>query len=378
MNALLDPRLAQCDVLQLTRLLLRPPAALARPPAIDEVLRFRADIEAGFPMRNVSDIRLGASGGAGSVAQITTPDFCVGSVLGPLPQAYLEWMRDQVREGHGATRDFLDLFNHRMNVLRFRVRAELDLALNNQVPERTLLAHWIASLMGLGQPHAASQVPLRMRQWLGMGEWLANIRRSAAGVERVLSTCLGCPVRLTPFTPHWRALGKSNEHRLGQRRLGESAYLGQCYWDVRAAVTLDIGPLHYDTLLALLPPLRDTSSAEPDASNEGALSARQMLQRWIAQADGPGAMNHHTLHTLVRLLTERRHDAWINLQVRAREVPPSYLHAQAGDATAPGLRLGQTAWLKSRNRHGVLHRGGRLQLNVARYFMATERSQEWL
>lgn len=375
MNTLMDPRLAQCDILQLTRLLLRPRAALDHAPAIDEVLRFRADLEAGFPMRNVSDIRLGAPGAGGSVAQITTPDFCVGSVLGPLPQAYLEWLRDQVREGHCATQDFLDLFNHRMNVLRYRVRAELDLALNNQLPERTLLAQWLASLMGLGQPHAASQVPLRMRQWLGMGEWLANIRRSAVGVERVLATCLGSPVRLTPFTPLWRALGSSNEHRLGQRRLGESAYLGQRYWDVRAAVTLDIGPLPYASLLALLPPLQGTGATAPDAPEDSALSARQLMQRWIAEPDRPRTMNHHAMSALVRLLTDRRHDAWIHLLVHAREVPPSHLHGPGADAAAPGMRLGQTAWLKSRSRHGVVHRGGPRQLRVARFFMATERSE---
>lgn len=386
MNAL-EQQFQKFDFLQLVRVLLRPPRADAPPLLPDQVLRFRADLGAAFPGHNASaldwlpavpapdDIALDAP--PRQLMQVSTPDFCVGSVLGPLPEAFLEWMRDLERVGNVGMRDFLDLFNHRINVLRYRVRAEFEPGLNNQVPERTLQAQWLGALMGVGSDGAASQLPLRERNWLGIGELLANNRRSAAGVVQVLGAHLRCPVQLVPLMPAWRLLGERNEQALGQRRLGQDSLLGRSLWDVQAGVRLNVGPISYAVMVGLLPPTPDQAAP---ASREGAPSAaappsaRELMRQWRTEQDAlacgataQASAGHAALAALVRLMLDRRHDAQLHIRVPERDIPPSTLTAQPAPGLA-GLRLGQTAWLKSRRRPGQTRarRGARTRLRTVR------------
>lgn len=373
-EAAFEQHLRRSDFLQMVRTLLLPRKPGEAPLDIDQAVRFRAELGAQFPGRNATWIERHRDPVALFPPKeapqdddrflplqhrrmlVTTPDFCVGSVLGPLPEAFLEWMRDLERAGQPGMRDFLDLFNHRINTLRYRVRAEFEPGLNNLPPGRTLQAEWLASLMGVGNEAAASQIPLRERNWLGIGELLANNRRSAAGAEQVLTAHLRCRVRLTPLVPNWRLLGKYNEQRLGTRRLGVDALLGRSTWDIQAAVRLDAGPLDYAAMVALLPPL---TRQAPDPGSTARDLQRQWRERQDALAGGNAAEvagGWDALVALVRLMLDRRHDAHFHIQVRERGIPPSVLtaHPPAGQA---GLRLGQTAWLKSRNRAGHTHRG---------------------
>ncbi len=382
MDTLLEERLRRCDFLQLVRTLLRPHEAGHPPRKLDRAVSFRADLGAAFPGRNATALE--EIGGAQDIGpwslipaadaryvrpnrprvRITTPDFCVGSVLGPLPEAFLEWMRDLERAGNHGMRDFLDVFNHRINALRYYTRSTFEPGLNNLPPERTLQAEWLGSLMGVGSEDAAGQIPLRERNWLGIGELLANNRRSAAGVEQVLAAHLRCPVRLTPLVPVWRPLGKDNEHALGARRLGIDSLLGRSLWDVQAAIKLDIGPVDYAGMAALLPPLpvrpADLVPATPQGDEP---SARDLQRQWRAQqvavASGQQprvADGHEALAALVRLMLDRRHDARLDIHIPERGVPPSLLTTFPAPGLG-GLRLGQTAWLKSRSRSGRVRRG---------------------
>lgn len=366
-RATLGANFGRFDFLQLIRVLLRPgqPGAPARPP--DDVVRFRADLSAAFPGRNASAVDARDTG----LVEISTPDFCVGSVLGPLPPAFLDWMRDLDRMGATGMRDFLDLFNHRINVLRYRVRAEFEPGLNNDAPARTREAQWLGAIMGVGGAAEASQIPLPERQWLGIGELLANGRRSAAGVVQVLATYLECRVRLEPLVPRWRPTGGSNHHLLGTRRLGEDTLLGRSLWDIQSAVRLHAGPIGYETMVKLLAPLAP-ATAQGSRAPRGSARALQRDwredQRLLAAGRKPATpppLPHTVLLALVRLMLDRRHDAELLLHVREQGIPPSQLTAHPPHTQA-GLRLGQTAWLKSRSRAGHLHRGPRARVRSVR------------
>ncbi len=366
----LETRFGNYDFLQLVRVLLRPREVGQAPLTPDQALRFRADLGGGFPGRNASALQLiGQRPAAHSpllaltdpellptqhtLVQITTPDFCVGSALGPLPDPFLEWVRELDQAGKPAMREFLDLFNHRFNVLRYEARAQFEPGLNNRAPEDTVTAHWLGALMGIGCEAAASQLPMRPRNWLGIGELLANSRRSPAALMQVLTAHLGCPVVLTPLVPAWRPLGSANQQALGQRRLGQDSRLGRRVWDVQASVKLTLGPLPYAAMVALLP-TRDLSLATLPATLP---TARDLQRQWRAHQTSteltpPDDTNGYAaLVALVRLMLNRRHDAEIDILVPERSIPPSHLSARPAPGQA-GLRLGQTAWLKSRSRSG--------------------------
>jgi type VI secretion system protein ImpH len=363
MNSI-DSRLAGFDFLQLVRVLLRTETTDQSRRDVDSAIRFRAELGASFPARNATQIELvsaePAMPGTGRLTndleavskriQITTPDFCIGSVLGPLPSAFLEWVRDLERDGKPGMREFLDIFNHRLNVLRYLVREQFELGLNNHIPERTTLSKWLASLMGFSNQDIASQIPLRARNWLGIGELQANSRRSAASVQQVLAAYLDRAVHLVPFTPQWRELGRENEHRLGQRRLGQDTFLGQRYWDIQAAVTLQVAPMDYRTMLSLLP----ANAARPrNAALSDRKTARDLLRGWHqhyraseVQAPDRRTSSYESLAAIIHLMLDRRHDAYVRLSVLDATIPPSFLGGK-DPMTRTELRLGQTAWLKS-------------------------------
>jgi type VI secretion system protein ImpH len=390
MSTVLEERFRNFDFLQLVRVLLRPAAPGQPPLEPDEAIRFRADLGAAFPGRNASALDTIPAPRSGEplnkvpeadapymprshpLVRVTTPDFCVGSVLGPLPEAFLEWMRDLERAGSHGMRDFLDLFNHRINVLRYKVREAFEPGLGNLIPERTLEAQWLGSLMGVGSEDAASQIPLRARNWLGIGEFLADNRRSEAGVVQVLAAYLRCPVRLEPLIAQWRLLGGANEHALGGRRLGQDSLLGRSVLDVQAAVRLDIGPVSYAAMVELLPAPAGRGAQAETSGSVPVATAREMRRAWRKRQDGTASgtvaqspHRHEALATLVRLMLDRRHDALIDIHIPEREIPPSVLAANPAPGQA-GLRLGQTAWLKSRSRVGRPRRGPRGLLRTVR------------
>jgi type VI secretion system protein ImpH len=313
------------NYLQMIRLWLRQPGR--KPAKLRDSVRFNAELEAGFPSSEATRVQFMDEFDKPQsleILNITTPDFCIGSELGPLPEPFLEWMRDLDRAGQPTMKNFLDLFNNRLNQLRYETRAQFEPGLNNHAPERTQIAEHLRALMGVGSKEQADQIHMSPKQWLGMGDLLGNSRRSAAGVIQVLSTVLKCPVRLVPLVGTWRTIDHADQHRLGQRRLGVDSLLGRSTWDHQARVRLVIGPISYSQLIDLLPPAPSTSTS---------------------------AKRFDEVRSLLRLLLNRRHDVEMELSVDASTVPLSRVQAANHKSEArpayAGLRLGLTAWLKS-------------------------------
>jgi type VI secretion system protein ImpH len=333
-SELLFARYGAFNVFQLLRLLQwrdRTRAQRAAQPAAPErQLRFRADLSAAFPGREISAIkrttpRVDTLGEppyqrqpGHEVVEISTPNYCVASALGPLPEPYVEWMRDLQRLRHHAMRDFIDLFNQRIHALRYDLKASLTPGLNHAPPQDTRQAYYLACLMGLGQPELAAQVPLGERVWLGLAGLLANQRRSVAALRQVLALYLGAPVEIEQQAGAWQPIEDDDRIALGRANhaLGAGAVLGQRVWDQQARIRVVAGPLPFERFARLLPP---APNAAPGAG----------FARFAA---------------LLRLLLDRLCDCEVRLHVQPDSVPAAVLTAQPG--AQPGLRLGQTAWLQ--------------------------------
>ncbi|WP_176461072.1 type VI secretion system baseplate subunit TssG [Janthinobacterium sp. PC23-8] len=313
----------QVNIFQLMRLLTRASASAPAP-----TLRFRADLSAAFPAREFSSL----NARQGGVVEIGTANYCVASILGPLPEPFTEWVRDLERARAPAMADFLNIFNQRLNTLRFELKAAQKIALNTLPPEHTGHAHVLASLMGVGSHDLRRQLPLPPRAWLALAGLLANSRRSASTVTRVLSCFLGAQVSLIPMLGAWHTLEGDDQNRLGQQRhqLGQDAVLGRRVWDQQARVRLVIAGVSYARLCRLLPP------------NLAELRARQQERR---QAGADFA----ALVAMVHLLLDRQVDCEIELQIDDDGIPAPALPAAAPGR--PGWRLGQTAWLRGARTH---------------------------
>jgi|GEM_PF-623929 len=335
LNKLVSEQYGRFNVFQLMRLLLHKPGG-AWP--IAEHMRFRADLSEAFPGQEITRLRYvpvaakrrtAAAFEAGSQRiAVSTANYCIASTLGPLPDPFIDWVRHEKRNGGNAMAAFFDIFNQRLNVLRYNQKSQQVPALDPALPEKTRQALRLAAIMGLAQPGLREQIPLNPRALLALSGLLANCRRSAAVVTRVLSAYLGTPTKLQEMVGAWRPIEAVDRIALGQRnhRLGQQSLLGGRMWDMMARVRLQVAPISYQRLCQLLPlqklPAKDHSLIAP----------------------------HRDLLSLLRLLMDRRVDCEVVLAVHGAGIPSSKLTAVP--VTQPvegeyyvGLRLGQTAWL---------------------------------
>lgn len=313
-------------------------------------LRFRADLSAAFPGREISGLALRysslARGNAQSEEQIeiTTPNYCVAGTLGPLPEPFTEWVREQERARAHAMGDFFNIFNQRLNLLRFQLKARQTPGLSNARPEQTPHAYYLSALMGLGQPELAAQVPLPQRAWLGLAGLLTNCRKSASTVTHVLSLFLSVPVKLEQNVGAWQTIEADDRIALGlnNHRLGQQTLVGRRVWDQQARVRLIVSPLSYERFCLLLPP-NAASGAAPYFN--GFLS-------------------------LLRLLLDRLCDCEVHLQALTGTIPPSKLTALPRPQADGywGLRLGQTAWLNGKGKDGAQAQPARTATYLVRAF----------
>lgn len=315
------------DFYQLVRLLLRERGAA--PSVLDSHLRFFADLEQSFPAHEVRAVE--ETPESGQPLGIRTGNYVLAGSLGPMPEALIEQMRDRMRDGDEDMAHFLDVFNHRINALRYRLKEATALSLNLKAPEHTFLAQRLSALMGMAAPGLSEQLPLKERQWLGLAGLLANPRRSPVVVTRVVACFVGAQVSLAPLLGAWRERSAGSFTILGGgQELGHKTRLGTRAWLPAARILLTIGPLSYARFCQLLPGRQRTRAA-------GEIE--------------PGNSPHGQLVALLRFLLARRQDAWIELKLAAGQVQEARLTARPSAPGYYGLRLGQTAWLTQR--HGA-------------------------
>lgn len=333
------------NVFQLMRLLL---ADASEGVPVEQRLRFRADLSAAFPASEFTQLKLVADGAATHSVEISTANFCIASVIGPLPESFTEWVRELAAARYTAMSDFLDIFNQRANILRYQMKQALTMGLHQAPPEQTDMAHCMAALMGLSQPQLAGQIPMPARNWLGLSGLLANRRKQASTIVHMLSLALGAPVRLTPFVGAWQDIEEQDRCLLGRRnhRLGRTSVAGRRVWDQQARFRLEIEVADYDALCRLLPPL-------------------------LQPAEQTGPSHFAMLEGLVRLLVDRLADCEMVLQVAAAGVCSVPLAQPARRRDGSSWRLGQTAWL---GRTGAVEEQAAPASHQVRYLISTTSS----
>lgn len=313
------------NVFQLIRLLRADMPAVPDTSGVPDGrrLRFRADLSAAFPAREFSQLKLlQGSADDDHTVEITTANFCIASVIGPLPESFTEWVRELAAARYTAMSDFLDIFNQRANVLRFEMKQALTMGLHQAPPEQTGMAHCMAALMGLSQSQLAAQLPIPARNWLGLSGLLANRRKQAPTILHMVSVALGAPVRLIPFVGAWQEIDQQDRCLLGRRNhsLGRTSVAGRRVWDQQARFRLEIEVADYDALCRLLPPA-------------------------LRQPEQSGSSHFTLLDRLVRLLVDRLADCEVVLRLPATGMRRVPLAQPARRTDGGSWRLGQTAWL---------------------------------
>ena len=157
---------------------------------------------------------------------------------GPMPPPITELILERHRIGDTVLKDFLDLFNHRLVSLFYRATEPMRPGVGPAVdPAETEFAEYlfaVAGLLteGLKKPEHARLLPHAVP--------LANVRKTALGLEKIVSERFGVKAVVEEFHGRWLTVDKRDRTKLGtaNHRLGETAMLGKRFWDQTAGIVL--------------------------------------------------------------------------------------------------------------------------------------------
>ena len=216
-----------------------------------EPVRFSSSISLRFPASDIEQLQ------DGQPAQMLVALMGLAGAQGPLPRAVTEVILARVARKDTAFRAFLDLFNHRLVSLHYRVRAENRIGLAPEQPHRTRAAKYLYAFAGLGTPHQQGRAGLPDRSLLGHIALLAGTQRSQTGLESILASHFGVAAKVRPYRGRWLPIDREDQSGIGRsgrnRSLGRETVLGGRVWDMQSCFTIALGPLDYQGFNAFLP-----------------------------------------------------------------------------------------------------------------------------
>jgi type VI secretion system protein ImpH len=180
---------------------------------------------------------------------------------GPLPVPFTERVLHSIRhpgKERFALRDFLDIFNHRLVSLLYKVKQAHRPALTTVSPDRGIVAQYLFALFGLGLPKLRHRLaPIPDRALLYYSGLLSQRPRSCAGLQRLLSDYFQIEVQVAQFVGAWHDLSADQWTILGTHgrncELGQGAVLGKRTWDQHSRISIRLGPMNLETFESFLP-----------------------------------------------------------------------------------------------------------------------------
>ncbi|WP_342245372.1 type VI secretion system baseplate subunit TssG [Pseudomonas sp. OTU5201] len=218
-----------------------------------EALRLRGPLTPTFAASQVE--RLDEE--AGQPPTLTTPVFGLGGPDGPLPYAYQEWLQQRAKQKDHAPAEFLDLFQHRLLSLLYRVLDKHRLALGFRAPEDSPARDQMLALCGLLPDALQNRLTLPDSAVTARTALFAGGRRSLAGFAALVRHQFSVEVHYEAYQGGWRDIPPASRSLLQRRgrnlRLGLDAIAGTRVWDEHAGIRLTLGPLASERAPDFLP-----------------------------------------------------------------------------------------------------------------------------
>ena len=173
----------------------------------------------------------------------------------PLPTFYTEDLLEDETSDEPATRDFLDIFNHRLFALFFRCCMKYRLFFQVLEEKNAGDLERLFCLLGLGEPGLREEIPhaYSLSRYIGI---VTQYPHSAWGLETMLQDAFrGVPVGVIQCFRRRVRIPPDQRLRLGQAgsRLGIDSVLGEEIEDRTGKIRLRVGPVDLATFQGLLP-----------------------------------------------------------------------------------------------------------------------------
>lgn len=277
--------------------------------AAGEVVRFRTRQTLSFPAAEIHELTQDPD------QEQAPPEMLVAFMgltgpLGILPYQYTELLMERARYKDTALWSFLDIFNHRMLSLFYRVWEKYHFPIAYERAGADPFTAYLFDMVGLGTNGLRGRLPFKDQGLLPYAGLISQRPHSATAIGSIASDYFGVAARVVQFPGEWLKLGE-NRTSLGSANseLGVSTIAGAKVWCDQSCFLVRLGPLSLKKFQSFVP---------------------------VGSA-------HKALVELVRLLVGLEFEFDIQLVLQSAEVPYAVLNAN--DENAP--RLGWTSWLKT-------------------------------
>jgi type VI secretion system protein ImpH len=218
-------------------------------PVAEEPLRFRAQLGLGFPAADIASAKPHDNDRAGYL-ELEVTFLGLYGAASPLPGDLTE--RLLVHDETGTTRDFLDIFNHRLISILYRIwrRYRFDLERSRGLDDTfSTIVRSLAGLADIGVDDAVDQSAL-----LSSLRHLIGWTRSAGDLAAVLSAQFpGTACRVEEFVLRVFVIPEEARWSLGRGLLGDDLVLGDRMEDVSGRIRLHLQAPDWDSYSRFLP-----------------------------------------------------------------------------------------------------------------------------
>jgi len=274
-----------------------------------ETVRFKSQVSHDFPASQISEIQKGSR--SHWPIEMGVNFLGLAGCLGPLPIPYTELILERAWYKDTALKDFLDIFNHRLVSLLYRVRKIHRIGFDFKPPHKGHFVRYFFSLMGMGTVGLKDRMRLHDRALLNYTQLLAQQPRSMTGLEIILTDYFKVKIKGNQYCGHWHHLEDDQITQIGvsgeNQVLGHNAVIGTKAWDQQGKFELVLGPLSLSEFLDFLP------------------SGRTFTP----------------LYQLTRFYVGGEYEFDLVLILKAGKIPESRM------GSTDGPRLGWTSWLKT-------------------------------
>jgi type VI secretion system protein ImpH len=223
-------------------------------PVVEEPVRFRAQFGLGFPASELAGARLRPDledGTAGALLELETNFFGLYGTASPLPAELTEQLIH--KDETGTTRDFLDIFNHRLIALLYRIWRSYRVELERRAALDDLFSTITKCTAGLAEDGVADTID--------KGALLFSLRhlvgwtRSAHDLRSVLAQQFPeVTWTVEEFVPRLFVIPEESQWKLGgEGVLGEDVVLGDRMMDVAGRIRLTLEAPDWDSYTQFLP-----------------------------------------------------------------------------------------------------------------------------
>ena len=227
-----------------------------------EIVHFRSAVKLDFPASDIAQLRrkedFPAREQPKAPAEMSVNFLGLAGCLGALDIPSTELVIQRASHKDTALKDFLDIFNHRLVSLLYRIRKHHRVGLGAATPGTDQVARYLYSLIGMETPRLKGRMHIRDRSLLYYAGILAQEPRSIAGLQRILTDYFQVEVNTTQFVGQWCDLDESQCTTIGEsghnQRLGrDTVVVGTRVWDQHARFEIQLGPLGLEDFESFLP-----------------------------------------------------------------------------------------------------------------------------